>query len=274
MCSCSGSCNCNSTTIPRGPQGVPGPTGPTGATGSTGTNGVTPTITIGDVITVPFGDPATVTNVGVPPNAIFDFEIPEGEQGIQGDPGPVSVERIKADVFNNPGSGFNALINVNFNELTANGQIITFTIENSTEDNTGVFGSAGFSISDGVTTTSLFNIGPSAPNFGTAPAKIKFDRNPTLSPTGYESNELINYVKADVKISRVASNSARIEAVIYGYNKETQTTFGVSQFTQKIWRLDSGFSYPANFTIISSTTDDGFGGSTGMINILRYNTTL
>jgi hypothetical protein len=87
MCSCSGSCNCNSTTIPRGPQGVPGPTGDIGPPGGNGTNGVTPTIAIGDVITVPFGDPATVTNVGIAPNAIFDFEIPEGEQGIQGEPG-------------------------------------------------------------------------------------------------------------------------------------------------------------------------------------------
>jgi hypothetical protein len=30
MCSCSGSCNCNSTTIPRGPQGIPGTPGATG----------------------------------------------------------------------------------------------------------------------------------------------------------------------------------------------------------------------------------------------------
>jgi len=30
MCSCSGSCNCNSTTIPRGPQGIQGNTGPAG----------------------------------------------------------------------------------------------------------------------------------------------------------------------------------------------------------------------------------------------------
>mgnify|MGYP003658688435 CR=1 FL=1 len=45
MCSCSGSCNCNSTTIPKGPQGNPGtnglqgPIGPTGLTGSIGPEG-------------------------------------------------------------------------------------------------------------------------------------------------------------------------------------------------------------------------------------------
>ena len=275
MCSCSGSCNCNSTTIPRGPQGVPGPTGDIGPPGINGTNGVTPTIAIGDVATVPFGDPATVTNVGVAPNAIFDFEIPEGEQGIQGEPGPVSVERIKADVFSNPGTGFNALINVTFNELTANGQIITFTITSGTEDNTGVFASTGFSISNGVTTTSLFSIGSTAPNFGILPAKIKFDRNPTLgSPSGYASNETINFISADIKISRIASNSATVEGTIYGYNTENQTTFGLARFPQKIWHLRTGFIYPTNFTIISSTSDDGSGGSTGMTNILRYNTTL
>lgn len=53
MCSCSGSCNCNSTTIPRGPQGAPGtngtngtnglqgPQGPQGLTGATGGIGAT-----------------------------------------------------------------------------------------------------------------------------------------------------------------------------------------------------------------------------------------
>jgi hypothetical protein len=37
MCSCSGNCNCNSTTIPRGPQG---PTGSTGAQGIQGIQGI------------------------------------------------------------------------------------------------------------------------------------------------------------------------------------------------------------------------------------------
>jgi hypothetical protein len=40
MCSCSGSCNCNSTTIPRGPAGPIGPQGIQGVAGFTGSNGV------------------------------------------------------------------------------------------------------------------------------------------------------------------------------------------------------------------------------------------
>ena len=39
MCSCSGNCNCNSSTIPRGPQGPPGPTGPQGIKGDIGETG-------------------------------------------------------------------------------------------------------------------------------------------------------------------------------------------------------------------------------------------
>jgi hypothetical protein len=272
MCSCSGSCNCNSTTIPRGPQGVPGPKGDKG---DPGTNGATPTITVGTVDTVPFGDPATVTNTGVAPNAIFNFEIPQGEQGLQGIPGPVSVERIKADVQDyGTGPGDNANISVNFNELNADGKIITFTIVSGTEDGTGVFLSTGFSISDGLTTTSLFNISIGEPYFGISPAKIKYDRDPNLTPSGYQSFELINFITADIKITRITSTGARIEGTIYGYNSETQTNFGLSKFPQKIWHLRTGIIYPTNFTITSSVGDDGSGTYTGMSNILRYNTTL
>lgn len=41
MCSCSGNCNCNSATIPRGPQGLQGNTGPIGPQGPAGANGST-----------------------------------------------------------------------------------------------------------------------------------------------------------------------------------------------------------------------------------------
>lgn len=42
------------------------------------------TITVGDVDTVPFGDPATVTNSGTSSAAVLDFEIPAGEPGDDG----------------------------------------------------------------------------------------------------------------------------------------------------------------------------------------------
>ena len=40
MCSCSGSCNCNSTTIPKGPAGPIGPEGIQGVAGKSGINGL------------------------------------------------------------------------------------------------------------------------------------------------------------------------------------------------------------------------------------------
>lgn len=42
MCSCSGSCSCNSTTIPKGPQGPIGPQGPQGPLGPQGPNAIVP----------------------------------------------------------------------------------------------------------------------------------------------------------------------------------------------------------------------------------------
>ncbi len=47
-----------------GPQGASGPAG---------------TITVGTVTSIPFGEPATVTNVGTDENAILDFEFPLAE---------------------------------------------------------------------------------------------------------------------------------------------------------------------------------------------------
>jgi hypothetical protein len=75
MCSCSGSCNCNSTTIPKGPQGnpgtpgvqgpvgpvstVPGPPGEDGVDGINGKNAFT-------TLTDDFVQPAINSNINIP----------------------------------------------------------------------------------------------------------------------------------------------------------------------------------------------------------------
>lgn len=56
-----------------------------------GPRGPSSTIVIGDVTTVAPGAPATVTNVGTETAAIFDFGIPQGDQGIQGPAASVAV---------------------------------------------------------------------------------------------------------------------------------------------------------------------------------------
>lgn len=60
---------------PKGDQGDPG------VHGEQGDPGAAATITIGTITTVAPGDPATVTNVGTSSAAVFDFEIPRGNDG-------------------------------------------------------------------------------------------------------------------------------------------------------------------------------------------------
>jgi hypothetical protein len=116
MCSCSGSCNCNSTTVPRGPQGIQGIQGPQGSTGSQGVQGVTgpqglaATVdVVPEIITVPFGTPASVENLGTSSAANFEFTIPAGE------PGEASAVTVKDD----QGHTVTDCVEIQFNDPTA-----------------------------------------------------------------------------------------------------------------------------------------------------------
>lgn len=71
-CDCCGCC----CMCPPGPQGPEGPEGPAGEAA---------TIQIGTVTTGAPGTPARVTNSGTAQNAIFNFVIPQGEQGESGE---------------------------------------------------------------------------------------------------------------------------------------------------------------------------------------------
>ena len=66
---------------PPGPQGEQGPQGIQGEPGNEGPQGLigpTPNITIGDVVTVPFNQPATVTIRGTAEAPILDISLPKG----------------------------------------------------------------------------------------------------------------------------------------------------------------------------------------------------
>lgn len=54
---------------------------PQGPAGNDGNDGAAATIAVGTVTTVNPGDPATVTNVGTSAAAVFNFEIPKGQDG-------------------------------------------------------------------------------------------------------------------------------------------------------------------------------------------------
>ena len=74
----------------QGPQGATGPQGSTGPQGEPGADGAAATITVGNVTTGEAGTQAAVTNSGTTSAAVFDFTIPQGATGPQGNPTTVN----------------------------------------------------------------------------------------------------------------------------------------------------------------------------------------
>jgi hypothetical protein len=95
----------------------------TGPQGPAGDPGADATIAVGTVTTVPFGDPATVTNVGTPSAAVFEFGIPEGPQGDQGTPGAAATIAVGTTTTGAPGT--NAAV---VNSGTSSAAVFDFTI--------------------------------------------------------------------------------------------------------------------------------------------------
>ena len=84
-------------TIPQGLQGQQGIQGPQGVQGEAGEAA---TIQVGTVSTGEPGTEASVTNGGTENEAVFNFVIPRGEQGIQGpqgEPGPKGEQGIQGE---------------------------------------------------------------------------------------------------------------------------------------------------------------------------------
>lgn len=88
-------------TGPQGPQGPVGEQGPRGYTGDRGEKGEkgdtgnAATVTVGTTTTTAPGTNANVTNSGDNYNAILNFSIPRGEQGVQGPQGEQGVQGIQ-----------------------------------------------------------------------------------------------------------------------------------------------------------------------------------
>lgn len=76
--------------------------------GGGGAAGPAATIEVGDVTTVPFGDPATVTNSGDANAAVFDFEIPAGEDGAAGDAATIAVGTVSTVAPGDPATVTNS----------------------------------------------------------------------------------------------------------------------------------------------------------------------
>jgi hypothetical protein len=140
MCSCSGNCNCNSGTIPRGPQGPQGPAGPTGLTGAEGTPGSIwyqgsgiPSNLLG--INNDFYLDTDNGNVYQKVLGIWTGPISNltGQTGAQGAQGIAGVVRLYSNTNNYQSStaGVSFLPispNISANVLTTNGQALKFTM--------------------------------------------------------------------------------------------------------------------------------------------------
>ena len=81
---------------PTGPQGIKGEQGPQGEKGERGIPGPV-SIGVGVTETVEAFEDAKVENVGTNEDAILNFKIPRGEQGIEGKIGPQGIPGPKGE---------------------------------------------------------------------------------------------------------------------------------------------------------------------------------
>ena len=91
------------TTPPiRGERGPAGADGRDGTNGRDGADGVTPSLSVGTVTTLPSTEDAYVTRTGTDENPVFNFGIPQGPKGEQGE---VSLDELSALLPTDTASG-------------------------------------------------------------------------------------------------------------------------------------------------------------------------
>ena len=157
--------------------------GPQGPSGPPGTPGTSATVDVGTTTTVPFGDPATVTNSGTTSAAIFDFEIPQGEQGVQGDPGSSGTAAtidVNSTTTGAPGSDASVT-----NVGTTSAALLDFTIPRGDKGDPGDDGAPGTAatVDAGTTTTVPYGDPATVTNSGTTTAAV-FDFEIPEGPQG------------------------------------------------------------------------------------------
>lgn len=81
---------------------IKGPQGEQGEQGEQGVQGDAATIAVGSTTTVPYGQPARVTNSGTSGAAVFDFVIPQGRPGEQ----VTKIDNLTIDAITEPSTQF------------------------------------------------------------------------------------------------------------------------------------------------------------------------
>ena len=124
----------------QGPQGNPGERGPEGPQGEQGPAGRSGTITVGTVTTGEPGTQAKVTNVGTNTDAVFDFTIPQGEQGEPGGGGTGGTVSVQVGETTTGEPGTDASVE---NTGTDMNVMLEFTIPRGEKGDPGERGPAG-----------------------------------------------------------------------------------------------------------------------------------
>lgn len=127
----------------QGPQGIQGPSGEKGDTGATGPQGDAATIELGTVTTGEAGTDVIITNSGTSSNAVFNFTIPRGSQGVQGEQGSQGIQGPKGDTGDD---GFSPTATVT---QTSGGATISITDKNGTTTASVTNGTNGTNGQDG-----------------------------------------------------------------------------------------------------------------------------
>lgn len=107
----------------------PGPAGP---------QGTAATIQVGNVEVLPAGSTPEVINTGTSSEAVFNFKIPRGVDGVLGGPGPATEISVNPTITGAPGTQASVVISG-----TAPSQTLTFTIPRGDKGDTGLKGDKG-----------------------------------------------------------------------------------------------------------------------------------
>ena len=102
-------------TVSSGPEGPKGDKGDKGDTGNQGLTGNSATAQAGSTLTDSSpGTPANVYNAGTASAAVFNFEIPKGEPGVDGAPGRAQPGTVPPSSPSNGDLWFNSVTGVTY----------------------------------------------------------------------------------------------------------------------------------------------------------------
>ena len=243
----------------QGPQGEQGPQGDAA------------TIQIGTVTGVPAGTPPTVINSGTEHEAIFDFELEQGEQGPQGLQGPQGIQGPQGDVGpegpEGPEGPQGTAATLNVGTTTTGAEGTDAQVTNSGDENDAIF---DFVIPRG-------DKGPEGPEGPAGPEGPQGPAGMGIYPQGERTVDEINNLTGDPNIGDA-----------YMMEDDGEITYGATPVTVVaddwiVWTDDSAFhnegpmqgpagvdgkgwtggSYDESTGIVEFTSDDGLGFTTG-----------